>query len=71
MHFRPIESERTAVEFVLADDVTWVFQESLSRSRTVAVARSVLVPELVRFVELSVVEKEWSFAAELLLDANT
>ena len=59
------------MEFVLADDVTWVFQESLSRSRTVAVARSVLVPELVRFVELSVVEKEWSFAAELLLDANT
>ena len=59
------------MEFVLADDVTWVFQESLSRSRAVAVARSVLVPELVRFVELSVVEKERSFATELLLNADT
>ena len=71
MHFRPIESEGTAVEFVLADDVTWVFQESLSRSWAVAVARSVLVPELVRFVELSVVQEERSLATELLLDANT
>ena len=59
------------MQFVLADDVTWVFQESLSRSRAVAVARSVLVPELVRFVELSVVKEEWSLATKLLLDANT
>ena len=71
MNFRQIESEGTAVQFVLADDVTWVFQESLSRRWAVAVARSVLVPELVRIVELSVVKEERSLATKLLLDTNT